>query len=168
MLQVMCSWSPMFTHPVLQFLFISFCAIQCTAHVCCTGSMIYAWCIVYKAKFFLWRAHKCTAPLAGWHGACLALIPILRLIDPTPTHRSPHTPNLPPPWWCNQAWTLPRLAHALQWPWYERVSNFDILTSVSNVATIALIRAKYHLFIMKPNITFKYWSKNHVKGKHCK
>ena len=55
MLQVMCSWSPMFTHPVLQFLFISFCAIQCTAHVCCTGSMIYAWCIVYKAKFFLWR-----------------------------------------------------------------------------------------------------------------
>ena len=114
MLQVMCSWSPMFTHPVLQFLFISFCAIQCTAHVCCTGSMIYAWCIVYKAKFFLWRAHKCTAPLAGWHGACLALIPILRLIDPTPTHRSPHTPNLPPPWWCNQAWTLPRLAHALQ------------------------------------------------------
>ena len=35
------------------------------------------------------------APLAGWHGACLALIPILRLIDPTPTHRSPHTPNLP-------------------------------------------------------------------------
>ena len=95
MLQVMCSWSPMFTHPVLQFLFISFLCYS--MHCTCMLYWEYDICVMYciQGKVLSLAAHKCTAPLAGWHGACLALIPILRLIDPTPTHRSPHTPNLP-------------------------------------------------------------------------